>query len=164
MGKTPELGTAGGTRIKAAMAGVSPVGNDCMNGASLRTSHATKRNVFFHPQSDFSYHDITGDSPMNSKTLIASLALVAGIAGISPMVQADEPQKTVQPGVNNTRELVVGDRAPDVYQRSEKAIGNWKAKGLRAPKEQAQWVQINGKYMMVMITNGTIMDITPVER
>ncbi|VVM52640.1 RcnB family protein [Pseudomonas fluorescens] len=101
---------------------------------------------------------------MNSKTLIASLALVAGIAGISPIVQADEPQKTVQPGVNNTRELVVGDRAPDVYQRSEKAIGNWKAKGLKAPKEQAQWVQINGKYMMVMITNGTIMDITPVER
>ncbi|AKV09213.1 lipoprotein [Pseudomonas fluorescens NCIMB 11764] len=101
---------------------------------------------------------------MNSKTLIASLALVAGIAGISSIVQADEPQKTVQPGVNNTRELVVGDRAPDVYQRSEKAIGNWKAKGLKAPKEQAQWVQINDKYMMVMITNGTIMDITPVER
>ncbi|MFL1527495.1 RcnB family protein [Pseudomonas sp. O230] len=101
---------------------------------------------------------------MNSKTLIASLALVAGLAGISPVVLADEPQKTVQPGVNNTRELVVGDRAPDVYQRSEKAIGNWKAKGLKAPKEQAQWVQINGKYMMVMITNGTIMDITPVER
>ena len=50
------------------------------------------------------------------------------------------------------------------YQRSEKAIGNWKAKGLKAPKEQAQWVQINDKYMMVMITNGTIMDITPVER
>ncbi|WP_283180528.1 MULTISPECIES: RcnB family protein [unclassified Pseudomonas] len=102
---------------------------------------------------------------MNNKTLIASLALVAGIAGISPIVQADDPpQKTVQPGVNNTRELVVGDRAPDVYQRSEKALANWKQKGLKTPKAQAQWVQINDKYMMVMITNGTIIDITPVER
>ncbi|MGH8335180.1 MAG: RcnB family protein [Pseudomonas fluorescens] len=102
---------------------------------------------------------------MNSKALIASLALVAGIAGISPIVQADDPaQKTVQPGVNNTRELVIGDRAPDVYQRSEKALTNWKQKGLKTPKAQAQWVQINDKYMMVMITNGTIIDITPVER
>jgi len=41
---------------------------------------------------------------------------------------------------------------------------NWKQKGLKAPKARAQWVQINDKYMMVMITNGTIIDITPVER
>lgn len=101
---------------------------------------------------------------MNNKTLIASLALVAGMAGVSSIVQADEPQKTVQPGVTNKRELVVGDRAPDIYMRSEKAIGNWKAKGLKAPEEEAQWVQINGKYMMVKTTNGTIVDITPVER
>ena len=60
--------------------------------------------------------------------------------------------------------MVKGDRAPDVYQRSEKAPLNWKHKGLKAPKAQAQWVQINDKYMMVMITNGTIVDITPVER
>ncbi|TBN41510.1 RcnB family protein [Pseudomonas sp. BGI-2] len=102
---------------------------------------------------------------MNNKTLIASLALVAGLAGINPIVQADDPPaKTVQPGINNSRQLVVGDRAPDIYQRSEKAIGNWKAKGLKAPKEQSQWVQINDKYMMVMVTNGTIVDITPIER
>ncbi|MGF0238447.1 RcnB family protein [Rhodococcus sp. IEGM1300] len=102
---------------------------------------------------------------MNSKHFIAALALAAGVAGISPIVQAADPaQKTVQPGVNNSRTLVVGDRAPDVYQRSEKAIGNWKAKGLKAPKDQAQWVQINDKYMMVMVTNGAIIDITPVER
>ncbi|MDR9752654.1 RcnB family protein [Pseudomonas sp. SZMC_28357] len=102
---------------------------------------------------------------MNSKTLLAALAIAASVAGISPLVQAAEsPDKTVQPGVNNTRELNVGDRAPDVYQRSDKAISNWKQKGLKAPAEQAQWVQINDKYMMVMITNGTIRDITPVER
>lgn len=102
---------------------------------------------------------------MNSKTLIASLALVAGIATVSPIVQAAEPpQKTVQPGVNNSRSLVKGDRAPDMYQRSEKAVKNWKAKGLKAPSADAQWVQINDKYMMVKITNGTIVDVTPVER
>lgn len=101
---------------------------------------------------------------MINKTLIASFALVAGFAAVTPIVQADEPQKTVQPGATNNRELVVGDRAPDIYQRSEKAISNWKAKGLSAPKAQAQWVQINGKYMMVLVTNGTILDITPVER
>jgi Ni/Co efflux regulator RcnB len=102
---------------------------------------------------------------MNNKTLIASLALVAGLTGISPIVLADDPPaKTVQPGVTNARQLVVGDRAPDIYQRSEKALGNWKAKGLKAPKEQAQWVQINDKYMMVMVTNGTIVEITPIER
>lgn len=102
---------------------------------------------------------------MNSKTLIASLALVAGITAISPLVQADEtPQKTVQPGVNNSRSLVKGDRAPDMYQRSEKAVKNWKERGLKAPSADAQWVQINDKYMMVKITNGTIVDVTPVER
>ena len=73
-------------------------------------------------------------------------------------------KKTSSRGVNSSRELVVGDRAPDVYQRSEKALANWKQKGLKAPKAQVQWVQINDKYMMVMITNGTIIDITPVER
>ncbi|MHC8286237.1 RcnB family protein [Pseudomonas sp. XS1P51] len=102
---------------------------------------------------------------MNNKTLIASLALVAGLAGINPIVQADDlPQKTVQTGVNNSRELMVGDRAPDVYQRSEKALANWKAKGLKAPKNQARWVQINDKYAMVEISTGRILAITPVER
>ncbi|MET1066482.1 MAG: RcnB family protein [Pseudomonas prosekii] len=102
---------------------------------------------------------------MTSKTLIASLALVAGFAAVTPIVQAaDNPQKTVQPGVDNKRSLEVGDRAPDIYQRSEKALKNWKEKGLQSPKADSQWVQINDKYMMVMITNGTIVDIRPVER
>ena len=102
---------------------------------------------------------------MNSKTLIASLALVAGIAGISPLVQAAQTssEPTVQSPTSD-RELKVNDRAPDIYQRSDKALKNWKQKGLKAPVDQAQWVQINDKYVMVMITNGTIMDITPVER
>ena len=102
---------------------------------------------------------------MNSKTLIASLALVAGIAGISPLVQAAQTSSdpSVQSPVSD-RELKVNDRAPDIYQRPEKALKNWKAKGLKAPVEQAQWVQVHDKYMMVMITNGTIVDITPVEK
>jgi len=99
------------------------------------------------------------------KSLIASFALVAGLAAINPVALADDsPQKTVQPGVNNSRSLVVGDRAPDMYQRSEKALKNWKAKGLKTPRADAQWVQINDKYMLVNISNGAILDVTPVER
>ncbi|MBV4488440.1 RcnB family protein [Pseudomonas sp. SWRI153] len=102
---------------------------------------------------------------MNSKTLIASLALVAGIAGITPIVQA--AQTSSEPSVQSTssdRQLKVNDRAPEMYQRKDKALQNWKAKGLKAPVEQAQWVQINDKYVMVMITNGTIVEMQPVER
>ncbi|MGG7672650.1 RcnB family protein [Pseudomonas sp. WC2] len=101
---------------------------------------------------------------MNSKTLIASLALVAGIAGITPIVQAaqNSSDPSVQSPVSD-RELKVNDRAPDIYQRSEKAI-DWKAKGLKKPVEQAQWVQINDQYVMVMITNGTIVEMKPVPR
>ncbi|WP_207863895.1 RcnB family protein [Pseudomonas sp. 58(2021)] len=102
---------------------------------------------------------------MNNKTLIASLALVAGIAGINPLVQAAQPSNdTVEHSPIGNRELNVNDRAPDIYQRSEKAIKNWKQKGLKQPEPQAQWVQINDKYVMVMITNGTIVAIQPVER
>jgi Ni/Co efflux regulator RcnB len=102
---------------------------------------------------------------MNSKTLIASLALVAGIAGISPLVQAAQTsnEQAVQSPVSD-RELKVNDRAPDIYQRSEKAITNWKQKGLKQPEPQAHWVQINDQYVMVMITNGTIVEMKPVER
>ena len=100
---------------------------------------------------------------MNNKTLIASLALVAGMAGVSSTVQADEPHKTVQPSSTNTRELVENDRAPDIYMRSDKAI-DWKAKGLKAPGEEEQWVENNGKYMRVKTTNGTIVEITPVKK
>ncbi|MBH3404072.1 RcnB family protein [Pseudomonas glycinae] len=102
---------------------------------------------------------------MNNKTLIASLALVASIAGISPLVQAAQTSNdTVEQSPTGNRELNVNDRAPDIYQRSEKAIKNWKQKGLKQPEPQAQWVQINDKYVMVMITNGTIVAIQPVER
>jgi hypothetical protein len=102
---------------------------------------------------------------MNSKTLIASLALVAGIAGISPIVQAaqNSSDPSVQSPVSD-RELKVNDRAPEMYQRKDKALQNWKAKGLKAPIEQAQWVQINDHYVMVMITNGTIVEMQPVPR
>jgi len=123
------------------------------------------RNDSRTPQSEFRYHTSEGGSPMNNKTLIASLALVVGIAGITPLVQAAQPSTdTVERSPTDGRELKVNDRAPDVYQRSEKAIKNWKQKGLKQPDPQAQWVQMNDKYVMVKITNGTIVDIKPVER
>ena len=102
---------------------------------------------------------------MNSKTLIASLALVAGIAGISPLVQA--AQTSSEPAVQSPtsdRELKVNDRAPDVYQRWG-GTEAWKQSQARTSQyTKAQWVQINDKYVMVMITNGTIVEMQPVER
>ena len=35
--------------------------------------------------------------PMNSKSLIAALAIAAGVAGISPIVQADDPTAKNRP-------------------------------------------------------------------
>ena len=37
------------------------------------------------------------DLPMNSKSLIAALAIAAGVAGISPIVQADDPTAKNRP-------------------------------------------------------------------
>jgi Ni/Co efflux regulator RcnB len=128
-------------------------------------AHGKNKECFPNPAVRVQVAHTTGGSPMNSKTLIASLALVAGIAGISPLVQAAQTsnEQAVQSPVSD-RELKVNDRAPDIYQRSEKAITNWKQKGLKQPEPQAQWVQINDQYVMVMITNGTIVEMKPVER
>ncbi|MFJ4195981.1 RcnB family protein [Pseudomonas sp. NPDC089534] len=102
---------------------------------------------------------------MNSRTLIATLALAAGLAATGTALQAAETSSSpsVQSPTGN-RALKVNDRAPDIYQRSEKAITDWRRKGLKDPEPQAQWVQIDDKYVMVMITNGTIVEIQPVVR
>jgi hypothetical protein len=136
-----------------------------MDKASYGHLQQKTRNVSSATQSEFRYYPSERGSPMNSKTLIASLALVAGIAGITPIVQA--AQTSSEPAVQSPtsdRQLKVNDRAPEMYQRKEEALKNWKAKGLKAPIDQSQWVQINDQYVMVMITNGTIVEMQPVER
>jgi len=54
---------------------------------------------------------------------------------------------------------IEGDKAPDMYTREETALKDWKSKGLRAPEENAQWVDIKGTYVMVNRENSVIKEI-----
>lgn len=102
---------------------------------------------------------------MRKSTLIASLALIAGLAALGPVAQAVEPTgDAVEHSPNNGRRLVEADRTPAQYQRADEALENWRQKGLEAPEEGAQWVQINDKYVMVVIASGRILKITPATR
>ncbi|WP_339528339.1 RcnB family protein [Pseudomonas mucidolens] len=99
---------------------------------------------------------------MKATSLIASLLVAASLSAASLTVQAeDNPQKTVEPSNINNRDLKVGDRAPDILVRKESAIGDWKKRGLKQPVEDSQWARVNDRYVLVKITNGTILDITP---
>lgn len=99
---------------------------------------------------------------MKATSLIASLLIAASVSAASFTVQAeDSPQKTVEPSNINTRDLKVGDRAPDILVRKESAIGDWKQRGLKQPAEESQWARVNDRYVLVKITNGTILDIAP---
>jgi Ni/Co efflux regulator RcnB len=101
---------------------------------------------------------------MNSKTLMACVALLGCVSVTSLSVQAaDAPEQKVQASKDNMRELEKGDRAPEKFQRPGAAITNWKAKGLHAPAEQSQWVLIHNKYVQVQTTNGQITDIVPMK-
>lgn len=75
---------------------------------------------------------------MKATSLIASLLVAASLSTASVTVQAeDNPQKTVEPSNINTRDLKVGDRAPDILVRKESALGDWKKRGLKtAPRRQ----------------------------
>lgn len=103
---------------------------------------------------------------MKSRTLAACLLVaVSSLPAVSLTALADDsPQQTVQPSNINQRDLTVGDRAPDILARKESAITDWKKRGLKQPDDDAQWAQVNGKYVMVKITNGTILEITPVKK
>ena len=99
---------------------------------------------------------------MKATSLIASLLVAASLSATSLTVQAeDNPQKTVEPSNINTRDLKVGDRAPDILVRKESALADWKKRGLKAPNDDSQWARVNDRYVLVKITNGTILDITP---
>ncbi|WP_407316122.1 RcnB family protein [Pseudomonas sp. nanlin1] len=102
---------------------------------------------------------------MNMKALFAGMAL-AGLmaAGSLPVQAAQEPTVNVKsPGVE-AESLEKGDKISDQYRRKENAISNWKQKGLPAPKEDTQWALVNDKYVLIEITNGTIIDIVPVTK
>lgn len=98
---------------------------------------------------------------MTVKSLAAGLSLLAVCAAVVPLAQAAE-QKV--PSTFSSGELVVGDRAPTVYQREDQALHDWKRRGLRAPEEDSQWVKVGDRYVLVAITSGKIIEVQPVKR
>ncbi|WP_347905707.1 RcnB family protein [Pseudomonas purpurea] len=102
---------------------------------------------------------------MTHNTFFVAMTMLAAIVGTSPAALADDPpERTAQASIANLRSLHVGDRVPDAYKRGEKALANWQQRGLKTPKSLSQWVQVNDRYMMVRITDGQILDVTPIER
>ncbi|MFK3971998.1 RcnB family protein [Pseudomonas sp. NPDC087358] len=102
---------------------------------------------------------------MNLKTLIACAVAMSCLAGTSLMAQAAQPasSKTVQ-AENTNEKLKVGDTAHDLYKQERVGIKDWQQKGLKAPHENTQWVQISDKYVLVQMDSGKILDITPVKK
>ncbi|ROM94293.1 RcnB family protein [Pseudomonas brassicacearum] len=96
---------------------------------------------------------------------LTAMAVFASLVVVCPTVlAADTLQTIVQSAPVNARNLHVGDQAPDVYTRSEKALVDWKRRGLSTPQSQSQWVQVNDKYMLVHTGNGQILAVMPIER
>ena len=102
---------------------------------------------------------------MKSRSLVASLLVVASLSTASFVVQAgDSPQETVQPSNINARDLKEGDRAPDILMRKESAVTDWKKRGLKQPEEDSQWARVGNRFVLLKTTNGTILEITPVKQ
>ena len=102
---------------------------------------------------------------MKSRSLVASLLVVASLSTASFVVQAgDSPQETVKPSSINARDLKEGDRAPDMLMRKESAVSDWKKRGLKQPEEDSQWTRVGDKFVLLKTTNGTILEITPVKK
>ena len=98
---------------------------------------------------------------MNMKTLMACAAVMTCFTGTSLTVQAAEPaaNKTVQAESTN-RKYKVGETAPDLYKQERVGIKDWQKRGLKAPQEDTQWVQISNKYVLVNMDSGKILDIS----
>ncbi|WP_312932907.1 RcnB family protein [Pseudomonas sp.] len=99
---------------------------------------------------------------MKANTLLCALLFSSTLAGVPMVAQAADvksTQESIKGPDTHDKELEVGDKASDKYKREELAVKNWKALGLTAPEEGMQWVKIEGRYVLIEITNGTIKAI-----
>ena len=102
---------------------------------------------------------------MKSKSLIACMTLLGCFSVATLPVQADEkPEPKVEESTYNQHELELGSRVPEQFRRSDSGIKDWKAKGLKEPAKESEWIQINDKYVRYQKVNGQIVDIVPVSR
>lgn len=101
---------------------------------------------------------------MRNKTSAAALAALLCLTPL--LAQAtDEKKSDCKPDavwtdfLGHGRCYTHGDKAPDPYTRDDTAIRDWKARGLPAPEDNAQWVEISGKYVMINRENAVIKEI-----
>lgn len=97
---------------------------------------------------------------MKIQKILASAALM-GVCAMTLPAFADEPSvKLDRPGVG-MHEIKEGDKVPDEFKRKELALNDWQKRGLKAPEENNQWVEMQDKYVLVNIPNGTIVEMLP---
>lgn len=102
---------------------------------------------------------------MNSKSLIAGLAILGCVSVLSLPAQAAQATSTKSVQAENTNEhYKVGDTAHDLYKQERVGIKDWQQKGLKTPQKDSQWVQISDKYVLVQMDSGKILDIAPVKK
>lgn len=96
---------------------------------------------------------------MNLRPLFCALLLTSALPLAA--TAAESKHESVQAPETHNRELKVGDKAPDQYKREDKAIKDWRAKGLPAPEKESHWVLMGKQYVLVQITNGVVLAIQP---
>jgi Ni/Co efflux regulator RcnB len=99
---------------------------------------------------------------MNIKTLMACVATVSCLSATSLTAQAQTPATKSVQAEHTNQQYKVGDTTHDLYKDERVGIKDWQDKGLHAPKEGTQWVQISDKYALVNMEDGKILDIAPV--
>lgn len=72
---------------------------------------------------------------------------------------AEQPSVSIDRPGAGIREIKKGDNVPDEYQRESLALKDWKHRHLAAPEKNQQWVEIEGKYALVNIPTGTILEM-----
>lgn len=101
------------------------------------------------------------------RELITPAVLLATALSMAPLAAnaTDEKKSDCKPDavwtdfLGHGRCYTHGDKAPDPYTRDDTALKDWKQRGLPAPDDNAQWVEISGKYVMINRENSVIKEI-----
>jgi Ni/Co efflux regulator RcnB len=106
---------------------------------------------------------MTKGLPMNIKTLMTCAALATCLSGTSLAAMAQTPATKSVQAEHTNQQYKVGDTTHDLYKDERVGIKDWQDKGLKAPQEGAQWVQISDKYALINMEDGKVLDIAPVK-
>lgn len=96
---------------------------------------------------------------MSNNKRLPRYALAALCALSIPAFAAEEPSVTLDRPGAGAHEIKEGDKVPDEYKRESLALKDWQKRGLKAPEENFQWVEMHDKYVLVNIPNGTIKEM-----